>query len=126
LTKELLQFVAKAFAAHNRRLDAAMVNKALKPVLQEKEQVMIKTIFEEKYDEGFFFFISEGKAEGKTEGRAEGQAETLLTFLRTKFCKVPKRIENTVRSMTDPMALDSLAVHVVHCKSLKEFEKALN
>ena len=47
LTKELLEFVAKAMAAHNRRLDEEMVHKALKPVFQNREKAMIKTIFEE-------------------------------------------------------------------------------
>ena len=64
-------------------------------------------------------------SEGVAEGITRGKAETVLTFLRAKFNKVPKRIENTIRSMTDPTALESLAVHVVHCKSLNEFTEAL-
>ena len=118
LTKELLQFVAKAFAAHNKRLEATEVNEALKPVFKDKERTMIRTIFEEKYDEGF--------AVGIVEGKAEGKADIVLTFLRAKFHKIPKRIENAVRSMTDPTALESLATQILHCQSLKEFEKALH
>jgi hypothetical protein len=45
LSKELLDFVDKAFAAHNRRLDAAKVNEALKPIFKEKEKTMIKSFF---------------------------------------------------------------------------------
>jgi len=51
LTKELLIFVDKVFKAHNRRLDAARVSQALKPIFQEKENPMIKGLFEEKFDD---------------------------------------------------------------------------
>jgi len=57
--------------------------------------------------------------------KAEGKAETVLAFLQAKFCRVPKRIEKAIRSMTDPIALESLAVQVVHCNSLDEFAEAL-
>ena len=126
LTKELLYFVAKALAAHNRRLEAMTVNEALKPIFQEKEKTMIRTIFEEKYDEGFAVGIAEGIAEGEAKGEARGKAGIVVRLLRDKFQKVPKRIENAIRSMTDSTALESLASHVLHCQSLKEFEKALH
>ena len=68
----------------------------------------------------------EGRVEGRVEGKVEGKAELILTFLRKKFHRVPKRIENAIRSMVDPTALESLAVHILDCQSLEEFEKALN
>lgn len=117
LTSELLQFVDKAFAAHNRRLDNATVNEALKPIFREKERTMIKGIFEEKYDEGV--------AVGRAEGKAEGKAETVLTLLRTKFNRVPKEVEKSVRQMADPVALDSLAASIINCASMDDFAKAL-
>jgi len=58
--------------------------------------------------------------------KTEGIAEIVLMLLRSKFAKVPRRIENAIRSMRGPTALDSLAIHVTHCQSLKEFAKALN
>ena len=120
-TQELLDFVANAMSAHNRRLDEAMVSKILKPIFHGKEQAMIKTIFEEQYDAGKV----EGKAEGRAEGRAEGKAETVLTFLRAKFKRVPKRIEKSIRQMTDPIALDSLAAHIASCESFDELAEEL-
>ena len=72
------------------------------------------------------------RAEGKTEGIAIGEAkvasakaETVLTFLRAKFRRVPKGIEKAVRQMTDPIALDSLAVQAAQSQTLNEFEKAI-
>ena len=77
--------------------------------------------------------IDTWKAEGRAEAeavsapkwKAESAANIVLKLLQNKFNKVPKRIENAVRSMTDPTALESLAVHVMHSQSLKEFEEAL-
>jgi hypothetical protein len=121
LTKEILPFATKAFAAHNRRLDAETLNRALEPIFKDKERFMITTIFEEKFLEG----KAEGKSEGKAEGKAEGEANIVLLLLRKKFHKVPKKLENAIRSMTDSTALESLAAHVVDCQSLDEFSDAL-
>jgi hypothetical protein len=109
LTKELMDFVNRAFAAQNQRLDEATWNKALHPIFKGKERTMIKTIFEEKVDEG------------KTEiGR-----EIILESLREKFGKVPKNIERAINQMNDPIALKSLAVRTSNCKTLAEFADEL-
>ena len=117
LTKELLDFVAKAMRAHNRRLEASKVNEALKPVFQDKERTMIKTIFEEREDIG--------EARGVARGRAEGKAETILTILRARFRRIPKETEKAICRETDPIALDSWAVQAATCPSLNEFAQAL-
>ena len=109
LTKELIDFVATAMAAHNRRLDEAMLSRALRPIFKNKERAMIATIFEER----------------EMKGRAEGKAETVLTVLRARFRQVPKRVESAIGQMTDSVALDSWAEHAATCKSLEDFEKAL-
>ena len=44
---------------------------------------------------------------GEAKGRVEGKAKTVLTVLRARFRQVPKLVENTIRQMTDPVALDS-------------------
>jgi chromosome segregation and condensation protein ScpB len=103
MTKELINFVDKAFAAHNRELDKATVNKALKPIFEE--QTMIKTLFE--------------KLEAKA-GRS-----MVLKALRTKFKKVPKQIEQTVLAKSDPIVLESLLEQVFHCNTLDEFAEGL-
>ena len=109
LTKELLDFVAKAMRAHNLRLDAARVSAALKLVFQDKEQNMIKTIFEEREDIGI----------------AKGKAEAVLLVLRTKFNRVPKNIETAVLAMSDSIALESLLVHAIDSNTMDEFAEAL-
>jgi hypothetical protein len=107
--KELIDFVNRAFAARNQRLDETTWNKALNPIFKGKEQTMIKTIFEEKYDAG------------KVEGKTEAGREIILESLREKFGKVPKHIERTINQMNDPIALKSLAVRTSNCKTLDEF-----
>jgi len=122
LTKEIIDFAVIALVARGRQVDEAMLCRALNPVFKGKESVMITTIFEERERKA----VAEAEAKNAPKWRAEAKAELLLTFLRKKFHKVPKRIENTVLSMTDPTALESLAAHLVDCQSLKEFEEALN
>ena len=117
LTKELLVFVDKAFKAHNRRLDEAKVNETVKLVFQEKEAVMIKSIFDEKEDIGI--------AKGLAQGIVQGEAKAVMTFLRAKFNKVPKGIEKAILAMSDAVALESLAAHAAHSATLDEFAGAL-
>ena len=55
----------------------------------------------------------------------EGKTESILTILRTKFAEIPEEVENTIRQMTDPIAIESLTVHAVHSKTLDEFTTEL-
>ncbi len=64
-------------------------------------------------------------AEGEARGEARRAAESVLTVLRARFAKVPKQVENTIRQMVDPIALDSLTAHAATCKSLDDFAKSL-
>jgi hypothetical protein len=117
VTKGMLDFVAKAFAVHNRILDEATVSAAVETIFKGKEKAMIKTIFEERE--------AKGKAEGKVEGKAEGKAETVVKILRARFKKVPKDVEKAILAMNDPVALDSWAVHAATCETLDEFAEGL-
>ena len=65
---------------------------------------------------------AEGKAEGNTEGVAKGK---VLAILEVRFNEVPQEVEDTIRSMTDPIALASLMEHAKECKSLDDFAEAL-
>jgi hypothetical protein len=81
LTKEILDFVAKAMAVHNLRVDEAMLSRALKPIFKDKEQEMIKTIFDEKYEAGEAF----GFEKGIEKGIEKGRIETLLLILTNRL-----------------------------------------
>jgi hypothetical protein len=117
LSKELRDFVDRAFAVHNRRVDEETWAKALHPIFKGKERAMIKTVFEEKIDEGIA--IGEGRSEVKWK------ADMVLKALRKKFGKIPKKIEQAVLAMSDPIALESLLEHVFDCKTLDEFATML-
>ena len=63
--------------------------------------------------------------DGLAEVKVKGKAETVLTVLRARFRQVPERVENAIRQVTDPIALDSWAEHAASYQSQEEFEKAL-
>ena len=105
LAKDVMPFVAKVFAANNRRLDEEQMDELLKPIFTGKERAMIKTVFEEREE----------------IGEARGIAKSVLTTLRKKFKKVPKHIERTVLAKSDPIVLESLLEHVMDSKTLDEF-----
>jgi len=90
--------------------------------MQRKKGVILTekldAYFTEKYG-GLYF------ARGEAIGEARGKAETLLTVLRTKFHRVPRATEKTIRQMTDPIALDSWVAHAVTCQSIDEFTQIL-
>ena len=121
LSKELMQFIAKAFAANNRPLDEAAMGKAFKPILKGKEKQMIKSIFDEKYDAG----VAVGVAVGEARGEAKGKAESVLKVIRTKFKKIPKEVERAVLGMSDSIALESLLEHAIYSDTLDEFAEWL-
>ena len=113
LTKELAWFIVKAFQAHNRRVDAEMLGKALHSALKGKEQKMIKTIFEEREEIG------------EARGKAEEGRNMVLAVLRARFNRIPKSVEKAVCKMSDPVALESWAVQAATCKSMAEFAESL-
>jgi hypothetical protein len=117
LSKELVDFVDKAFLAHHHRLEAEMVSKALKPILKGKEKAMIKSIFDEREDIG--------EARGIAIGEAKGKAESVLTVLRNRFKRIPKNVEKAVTSMSDSIALESLLEHALHSDTMEEFAETL-
>ena len=129
LTDELLQFVETAFAASNRQLDEAMVDEALKPIYKDWERAMIKTLSERKYDEGIAVGEARGEARGEAKvagAKVEAGKNMLLTFLRGKFGRVPKEVEKSIRQMTDPVALESLAAHAAQSETMGEFAETLH
>jgi flagellar biosynthesis/type III secretory pathway protein FliH len=102
-------------------VDEVALSKAVHPVLKGKERTMIKTIFEEKYDEG----VALGEARGVALGEARGKIEAVLTVLRTRFHRIPKDVETAIRQMTDPISLDSWTAQAATCQSMDEFAEAL-
>jgi len=72
-------------------------------------------------DEDMPTMVEIWKAEGKAEGIAEAGRNMVLTFLLAKFERVPQEIENAIRQMNDPIALDSWAAQVATSQSMEEF-----
>jgi hypothetical protein len=117
VTKDVLDFVAKVFAAHGKRLEAEEVRKAITPIFHERTEKMITTIFDEAR--------AEGEAKGKAEGEVKFGRNAVLAALRKKFTKVPKHIETAIQQMNDPIVLESINVEVAVCQTLDEFADAL-
>jgi hypothetical protein len=58
-------------------------------------------------------------------GETKAGRSMVITFLRAKFKRVPKEIEDAINQMNDPVALESLAAHAGHSDTLAEFAEAL-
>ena len=118
LAKTLLELVAKVMGTHGKPLEKEAVKKALEPIFNDKEEMdtMVETIFDRKF------------AEGVAEGRAEVlrvQTEMLLTFVRSRFGKIPKAVEQKIRKTKDKIVLESWAAHAGSCPTMKEFVEAI-
>jgi len=75
-------------------------------------------------------WLAEGKAKGIAKGKAEGVAEGITkgeirATLKQRFGEISQEVKDTIQSMTDLVALQSLLVHAENCKSLDEFCEAL-
>jgi hypothetical protein len=97
-------------ARKESRQGVMTVTEAVKKMIGENEMSMVLEML---------------KAEGKAEGKAEQGKGTLLKILRAKFKRVPRDVENAIHKMTDPVALDSWAVHAATCESMNEFAEAI-
>ena len=63
--------------------------------------------------------------EGIVIGEARGKAEAIVTFLRVRFGKVPKTTKTAVISITNLKTLEKLNKLAASCRSMAEFENAL-
>ena len=103
------------YAMSVAKIGTEQIVKAFSKILNEREaNDMAMTTAQE--------LLLEGEAKGEARGEARGK---LLNILETRFKKVPKRIENTIRQMNDTIALKSWAEHAMTCPTLGEFEKAI-
>jgi flagellar biosynthesis/type III secretory pathway protein FliH len=87
------------------------------------------SIFDEKKLEGKIEGKADGKAEGKIEGEAEAGAEAVVAILNERFKSVPKPIYkkvDAIRERQDAGKLLSLVRTAATCKSIKDFQNALN
>ena len=75
--------------------------------------------FRDKYSAAYI-------AEGEANGEIRKGREAVVTVLRTRFKRVPKEVEKTIRQMVDLVALESWLVQAVACQSMDEFTKSLN
>ena len=103
--QRILRYMDDLLVARHERFTPERIDQVIRPVYEERSGKMALSFFEEI--------------------EARGKAEMILTFLRKNSTRVPKRIKHAVRQMTDPVALDSLAAHLVDCQTLDKFAEAL-
>jgi predicted transposase YdaD len=121
LTKEILNYVAKVMAVHNKRLDDEKISEALKPIFHERAENMVKTIFEEKYLEG----EARGIAKGEARGEIRGQMTSVQRVLNARFESVSPKLQKQLSAVTDVSQLENLVGQAAICPTLKDFEKLL-
>ena len=64
-------------------------------------------------------------ADAVAKKEAEMGRNMVLVALRTRFNKIPKEVEDAVRTMSDSIALESLHVEAIQCDTLDEFIEGL-
>ena len=69
--------------------------------------------------------LEKRKAEWQTEAVVKERVEMILKTLRKRFGNVPQGIEESVRSMSDPIALESLLETALDSSTLEEFVDVL-
>ena len=142
LLEVLLEFVAKVMGYRGLPFEKVVVTKALAPIFKKVKEIdtMIETIFDKKFAEGVAEGLARGEAIGEARGEAIGeargeargeakvlqlQAEMLLTFIRSRFGRVPKAVERKIRDTKDKIVFESWAAHAGSCQTVKEFEEAI-
>ena len=100
--------------------------KVLEELYMKKNGVILSekldAYFRDKYSAAY---IAEGEARGEAKEIERGR-NAVVTVLRTRFKRVPKEVEKTIRQMVDLVALESWLVQAVACQSMDEFTKSLN
>ncbi|GHT18438.1 transposase [Planctomycetales bacterium] len=116
--QRILQYMDKALKRAKKELTPELIDEVIKPIYNERSAEMSLT------------FLEKLEAKGEARGRAEGEANfgrnAVLDVLRSRFKRVPKRIETAILQMNDPIALKSLNVHAATSRTLDEFAEALN
>jgi hypothetical protein len=98
------------YAMSVAKIGAEQIVKAFSKILNEREASdMAKTTAEELW----------------IGGEIKASRNRVLAYLRGKFGTVPKDIEEAVRRMNDPIALESLAARTASCQTLDEFAAEL-
>ena len=107
--------------------------KAMEELHMRKNGVILSEKLDEYFRGRYSAYIAEGEARGEAKGIAIGEAKEIergrnavLTVLRTRFKRVPKEAEKTIRQMVDLVALESWLVQAAACRSVDEFAKSLN
>ncbi|MDR1925778.1 MAG: Rpn family recombination-promoting nuclease/putative transposase [Planctomycetaceae bacterium] len=117
-----LTLFEKFLKSRGKKLNEQLLDQTIGTVLKGKEKEdMIMSIFDEKK--------LEGKIEGEAKGKAAGEAEAVVAILNERFKSVPKPIYkkvDAIRERQDAGKLLSLVRTAVTCKSIKDFQNALN
>ncbi len=63
--------------------------------------------------------------DGMAKGKAEGKIESVMTFLETRFGKLPVSLQKKLMNLQDDAHIEKVLKLAATCQSLKEFQKAL-
>jgi hypothetical protein len=66
-----------------------------------------------------------GIVRGEERGIIRGKANAVITVLFARFQSVPKTIQDSIKSYTDLIALDSLLEAAATCENIKDFRQNL-
>ncbi|MDR1485890.1 MAG: Rpn family recombination-promoting nuclease/putative transposase [Planctomycetaceae bacterium] len=136
IIKISLELYAKVLRSKGKVFNVKLMDSSLNVILEDpkERENMKKTIFEKVFSEGEARGEARGKAKGIVEGEArgevngevKGEAKAVITILQMRFNRVPKSINNRIFLIKNNTKLLSLLQVAAQCKSIKEFQLAIN
>lgn len=90
----------------------AKISREVRRTHREEAETVARTMAEVLYDEGV--------ADGRQIGVLDDRREMLLKMLVEKFGELPAGVEEHVRAMDDPDALELLIIRLLHVQRLEE------
>ncbi len=114
--EKMCEFVLQKNPLRREELMDRLKGEIAKPV----EEVMLST-YDQLINEGFEI----GLEKGLEKGRQEGKIEMLFDALKVKFGKVPKKLADSIRKISESERLQELLMAAIRSQNLKEFSSHL-
>ncbi len=117
---KMCEFVLQKNPLQREELMDKLKGEIAKPV----EEVMLST-YDQLINEGFEIGLEKGIEKGRQEERVASRLEMIFAALRIKFGKVPQKLADSIRKISESDRLQELLLVAIRSQNLKEFSSHL-